>query len=141
MRQHLILRQESLGVIVPASSAERTGCTGRHLYIQTKPLSHRVGHIPEQYRKSAGFAALGRPGLSCRKHDWTAPAELTAVQPSPWLYRESTAPLETTQETKRERRAHPNTAKKEATKQDKDVTKQTNSTREQVKQIKKEGGR
>ena len=63
----------------------------------------------------AGFAALGRSRLNCRKHNWTAPVELTAVQPSPWLYRESTAPLEQTQETKEERRAHPNTAKEEAT--------------------------
>ena len=39
----------------------------------------------------AGFAALGRSRLSCRKHNWTAPVELTAVQPSPWLYRESSA--------------------------------------------------
>ena len=73
---------------------------------QAKPLSHRVGHKPEQYRKTAqrtmwaGFAALGRSRLNCRKHNWTAPVELTAVQPSPWLYRESTAPLESTQETK-----------------------------------------
>ena len=41
----------------------------------------------------AGFAALGRSRLNCRKHNWTAPVELTAVQPSPWLNRESTAPL------------------------------------------------
>ena len=66
----------------------------------------------------AGFAALGRSRLNCRKHNWTAPVELTAVQPSPWLYRESTAPQENTQETKhRERRAHPKTAKEEATRQ------------------------
>ena len=96
VRQHQILRQESLGVIVPASSAERTKCTGRHLHIQTKPLSHRVGHMPEQYRRSAHEPcgqALLRSRLNCRKHNWTAPVELTAVQPSPWLYRESTAPL------------------------------------------------
>ena len=52
----------------------------------------------------AGFAALGRSRLNCRKHNWTAPVELTAVQPSPWLYRESTAPpgknAETTQSEK-----------------------------------------
>ena len=66
----------------------------------------------------AGFAALGRSRLNCRKHNWTAPVELTAVQPSPWLYRESTAPKENTQETNnRERRAHPNIAKEEATRQ------------------------
>ena len=66
----------------------------------------------------AGFAALGRSRLNCRKHNWTAPVELTAVQPSPWLYRESTAPKENTQETNnRERRAHPNKAKEEATRQ------------------------
>ena len=48
----------------------------------------------------AGFAALGRSRLNCRKHNWTAPVELTAVQPSPWLYRESTAPLGKNAETK-----------------------------------------
>ena len=52
----------------------------------------------------AGFAALGRSRLNCRKHNWTAPVELTAVQPGPWLYRGSTAPpgenAETTQSEK-----------------------------------------
>ena len=89
----------------------------------------------------AGFAALGRSRLNCRKHNWTAPVELTAVQPSPWLYRESTAPQENTQETKhRERRAHPNTAKEEATRQiqHKQTNKQTNSTGDQLNQ--KKGG-
>ena len=88
----------------------------------------------------AGFAALGRSRLNCRKHNWTAPVELTAVQPSPWLYRESTAPQENTQETKhRERRAHPNTAKEEATRQiqHKQTNKQTNSKGDQLN---KKGG-
>ena len=43
----------------------------------------------------AGFAARGRTRLNSRKLNWTAPVKLTAVQPSPWLYRESTAPLGT----------------------------------------------
>ena len=88
----------------------------------------------------AGFAALGRSRLNCRKHNWTAPVELTAVQPSPWLYRESTAPQENTQETNRERRAHPNTAKEEATRQikHKQTNKQTNSKGDQLN--KKGGG-
>ena len=87
----------------------------------------------------AGFAALGRSRL---KHNWTAPVELTAVQPSPWLYRESTAPQENTQETNRERRAHPNTAKEEATRQikHKQTSKQTNSKGDQLNN-KKGGGR
>ena len=45
----------------------------------------------------AGFAAQGRSRLNSRKHHWTAPVELTAVQPGPWLYRGSTAPPENTQ--------------------------------------------
>ena len=72
---------------------------------QTRPLSHRVGHLPRHYRTSAqrtmwaGFAARGRTRLNSRKLNWTAPVKLTAVQPSPWLYRESTAPLGTKAET------------------------------------------
>ena len=64
------------------------------------------GPLPGQYRISAqrtmwaGFAALGRSRLNSRKHNWTAPVELTAVQPSPWLYQESTAPLGKNAETK-----------------------------------------
>ena len=84
----------------------------------------------------AGFAALGRSRLNCRKHNWTAPVELTAVQPSPWLYRESTAPLKNTQEQNRERRALPNTAKEEATRQIK-LKHKTNSKGK----LKKGGGR
>ena len=83
----------------------------------------------------AGFAALGRSRLNCRKHNWTAPVELTAVQPSPWLNRESTAPKENTQETNnRERGAHPNIAKEEATRQieHKQTNKQTNSKGDQL---------
>ena len=96
-----------------------TNHAGRLVLLAGAPGSLAVA--PEQYRKSAqrtmwaGFAALGRSRLNCRKHNWTAPVELTAVQPSPWLYRESTAPLENTQEQNRERRALPNTAKEEAT--------------------------
>ena len=87
----------------------------------------------------AGFAALGRSRLNCRKHNWTAPVELTAVQPSPWLYRESTAPQENTQETQhRERRAHPNTAKEEATRQIQH--KQTNKRIQQGINSTKKGG-
>ena len=56
----------------------------------------------------AGFAALGRSRLNCRKHNWTAPVELTAVQPSPWLYREPLS--EKTQKQNRARRTLPNTA-------------------------------
>ena len=60
----------------------------------------------------AGFAARGRTRLNCRKLNWTAPVKLTAVQPSPWLYRESTAPLGTKAETTQRRRALPNTKPK-----------------------------
>ena len=79
------------------------------------------GPLPGQYRTSAqrtmwaGFAALGRSRLNSRKHNWTAPVELTAVQPSPWLYRESTAPLGKKKRRKqnRARRAPPIQPKKE----------------------------
>ena len=80
------------------------------------------GPLPGQYRTSAqrtmwaGFAALGRSRLNSRKHNWTAPVELTAVQPSPWLYRESTAPLgKNRRKQNRARRAPPHTAKERAT--------------------------
>ena len=64
----------------------------------------------------AGFAALGRSRLNCRKHNWTAPVELTAVQPSPWLYRESTAPPGKKRRNNPEREGPlPNTAKEKAT--------------------------
>ena len=63
----------------------------------------------------AGFAALGRSRLNCRKHNWTAPVELTAVQPSPWLYRESTAPLGKNAETKQSEKGPPQTANEKAT--------------------------
>ena len=72
----------------------------------TFTLTLNVGPLPGHYRISAqrtmwaGFAALGRSRLNSRKHNWTAPVELTAVQPSPWLYRESTAPLGKNAETK-----------------------------------------
>ena len=110
-----------------------TGVTRRHrpsnlrrgpdaLYVssvfQTRPLSHRVGHPPRHYRTSAqrtmwaGFAARERTCLNCRKLNWTAPVKLTAVQPSPWLYRESTVPLGTKAETTQVRRTLPNTKPK-----------------------------
>ena len=64
----------------------------------------------------AGFAARGRAGLNCRKLNWTAPVKLTAVQPSPWLYRESTAPLGTKAETKQREKGPPQyEAEEEAT--------------------------
>ena len=71
------------------------------------------GPLPGQYRTSAqrtmwaGFAALGRSRLNSRKHNWTAPVELTAVQPSPWLYRESTAPLGKNAETEQSEKGPP----------------------------------
>ena len=55
----------------------------------------------------AGFAARGRSRLNCRKHTWTAPVELTAVQSGPWLYRESTAPPRENAETKQSERGPP----------------------------------
>ena len=104
------------------STRSHTGVTRRHRHSKScrEDQKHRMlavfsrrghslppsGPLPGQYRTSAqrtmwaGFAALGRSRLNCRKHNWTAPVELTAVQPSPWLYRESTAPQENTQETK-----------------------------------------
>ena len=61
----------------------------------------------------AGFAALGRSRLNSRKHNWTAPVVLTAVQPSPWLYRESTAPLGKNAETEQSEKGPPIQPKKE----------------------------
>ena len=63
----------------------------------------------------AGFAALGRSRLNCRKHYWTAPVELTAVQPGPWLYRGSTAPPGENAETTQSEKGPPQTAKEKAT--------------------------
>ena len=63
----------------------------------------------------AGFAARGRSRLNSRKHHWTAPVELTAVQPGPWLYRGSTAPPEENAETKQREKGPPQTANEEAT--------------------------
>ena len=100
---------------------------------QTRPLSHRVGHPPRHYRTAAqrtmwaGFAARGRTSLNCRKLNWTAPVQFTAVQPSPWLYRESTAPLGTKAETTQVRRALPNTKpNKKATKEIKQIQRELN---------------
>ena len=119
------------------STRSHTGVTRRHRPSKScrEDQKHRMlavfsrrghslppsGPLPGQYRTSAqrtmwaGFAALGRSRLNSRKHNWTAPVVLTAVQPSPWLYRESTAPLEKTQKQNRARRAPPNTAKERAT--------------------------
>ena len=63
----------------------------------------------------AGFAALGRSRLNSRKHHWTAPVELTAVQPGPWLYRGSTAPPGEIAETKQSEKGPPQTANEKAT--------------------------
>ena len=108
------LTQESLGVIVPASPA------GEDQMHRMLAVFSRRGHslppsgpLPGQYRTSAqrtmwtGFAALGRSRLNSRKHNWTAPVELTAVQPSPWLYRESTAPLGKNAETEQSEKGPP----------------------------------
>ena len=68
----------------------------------------------------AGFAARGRTRLNCRKLNWTAPVKLTAVQPSPWLYRESTAPLGTKAETKQREKGPPQyEAEEKATRENK----------------------
>ena len=109
-------------VVHCVSTRSHTGVTRRHRPSKScrEDQKHRMlavfsrrghslppsGPLPGQYRTSAqrtmwaGFAALGRSRLNCRKHNWTAPVELTAVQPSPWLYRESTAPLGKNAETK-----------------------------------------
>jgi len=72
----------------------------------------------------AGFAARGRSRLNCRKLNWTAPVKLTAVQPSPWLYRESIAPLGTKPETKEREKGPPQyEAEEEATKENNPHTK------------------
>ena len=148
-------------VVRCVSTRSQTGVTRRHRPSKScgEDQMHRMlavysrrghslppsGPLPGHYRISAqrtmwaGFAALGRSRLNSRKHNWTAPVELTAVQPSPWLYRESTAPQENTQETKhRERRAHPNTAKEEATRQIQH--KQTNKRIQQGINSTKKGG-
>ena len=104
------------------STRSQTGVTRRHRPSKScgEDQMHRMlavysrrghslppsGPLPGHYRTSAqrtmwaGFPALGRSRLNSRKHNWTAPVELTAVQPSPWLYRESTAPLGKNAETK-----------------------------------------
>ena len=109
-------------VVHCVSTRSHTGVTRRHRPSKScgEDQMHRMlavfsrrghslppsGPLPGQYRISAqrtmwaGFAALGRSRLNSRKHNWTAPVELTAVQPSPWLYRESTAPLGKNAETK-----------------------------------------
>ena len=123
-------------VVHCVSTRSHTGVTRRHCPSKScgEDQMHRMlavfsrrghslppsGPLPGQYRPSAqrtmwaGFAALRRSRLNSRKHNWTAPVELTAVQPSPWLHRESTAPLGKTQKQNRARRA-PNTAKERAT--------------------------
>ena len=60
----------------------------------------------------AGFAALGRSRLNSRKHHWTAPVVLTAVQPGPWLYRGSTAPPGEIAETKQREGPSPDSQRK-----------------------------
>ena len=60
-------------------------------------------------------AARGRSRLNSRKHHWTAPVELTAVQHGPWLYRGSTAPPGENAETKQSEKGPPQTANEEAT--------------------------
>ena len=109
-------------VVHCVSTRSQTGVTRRHRPSKScgEDQMHRMlavysrrghslppsGPLPGHYRISAqrtmwaGFAALGRSRLNSRKHNWTAPVELTAVQPSPWLYRESTAPLGKNAETK-----------------------------------------
>ena len=109
------------------------------VHIRRGPLSPPSGparaiqNVPSAQRTMwAGFAALGRSRLNSRKHNWTAPVELTAVQPSPWLYRESTAPLRKHAETNRERRALPIQPKKKPHESDSKLqTKQTNSKGDQ----------
>ena len=135
-------------VVHCVSTRSQTGVTRRHRPSKScgEDQMHRMlavysrrghslppsGTLPGHYRISAqrtmwaGFAALGRSRLNSRKHNWTAPVELTAVQPSPWLYRESTALSEKTQKQNRARRALPNTAKERATRLNQ-TKKQTNS--------------
>ena len=127
------------------STRSHTGVTGRHRPSKScgEDQMHRMlavfsrrghslppsGPLSGQYRISAqrtmwaGFAALRRSRLNSRKHNWTAPVELTAVQPSPWLYRESTAPLGKNAEA---RRALLNTAIERATRLNQ-TKQQTNS--------------
>ena len=84
----------------------------------------RQGTTEQPHNEPCGQALLhaGRTSLNCRKLNWTAPVKLTAVQPSPWLYRESTAPLGTKAETTQVRRALPNTKpNKKATKEIKQI--------------------
>ena len=124
-------------VVHCVSTRSHTGVTRRHRPSKScrEDQMHRMlavfsrrghslppsGPLPGQYRTSAqrtmwaGFAALGRSRLNSRKHNWTAPVELTAVQPSPWLYRESTAPLGKNAETEQSEKGPPNTAKERAT--------------------------
>ena len=112
-------------VVHCVSTRSQTGVTRRHRPSKScgEDQMHRMlavysrrghslppsGPLPGHYRISAqrtmwaGFAALGRSRLNSRKHNWTAPVELTAVQPSPWLYRESTAPLGKKRRNKTER--------------------------------------
>ena len=88
-------------------------CSRGSQCISHRPLSPRVSHeqnhyVPSAHRSMlAGFAALGRSRLNSRKHHWTAPVELTAVQPGPWLYQGSTAPPGESQKQNRARRALP----------------------------------
>ena len=116
-------------VVHCVSTRSHTGVTRRHRPSKScrEDQMHRMlavfsrrghslppsGPLPGQYRTSAqrtmwtSFAALGRSRLNSRKHNWTAPVELTAVQPSPWLYRESTASLGKNAETRTEREGPP----------------------------------
>ena len=82
----------------------------------------------------AGFAALGRSRLNCRKHNWTAPVELTAVQPGPWLYQESTAPPGENAETTQSERGPPQDSQR------KGHMIQTNQNTTRIQRGKKERG-
>ena len=82
----------------------------------------------------AGFAALGRSRLNGRKHNWTAPVELTAVQPGPWLYQESTAPPGENAETTQSERGPPQDSQR------KGHMIQTNQTQHEFKGGKRRGG-
>ena len=65
MLQHQILRQESLGVIVPASSAERTGCTVSQLYIPDQATLPPSGPYARAIQKIRTTNHVGR--LCCTR--------------------------------------------------------------------------
>ena len=143
-------------VVHCVSTRSQTGVTRRHRPSKScgEDQMHRMlavysrrghslppsGPLPGHYRISAqrtmwaGFAALGRSRLNCRKHNWTAPVELTAVQPSPWLYRESTAPLGKNAETKQSEKGPSQYSQRKSHKT------QTNQTQTNSKGKQGEGG-